>query len=258
MTLMTRLRPSYIADRIADRLYQRAVGDACRPGYSVEELSKSPYHSQYGQDKFVVEQILDYRRDGVFVDIGAHDGATFSNTLFIEEQLGWAGIAVEPSRTTFESLQQRRECTVENICVSDREGMVPFLEIAGDVEADMLSGITDLYDDRHAERVKRTVAAHAAEATLREVPCVTLNSLARKHSLEHIDFLSIDTEGGELEILEAVDWNSLSISVICVENNYKSHSFMRLLRPRGYRLAALIGTDEIYAFKDHHAQGRVA
>jgi len=52
------------------------------------------YYSQLGQDKWVLEK-LDYKENGFFIEIGAYDGITLSNTYSLEKDFGWDGICVE-------------------------------------------------------------------------------------------------------------------------------------------------------------------
>ncbi len=63
------------------------------------------FHSQVGQDRFLLENFFRGKRGGVFVDIGAYDGETFSNSLFFERTMGWTGLCVEPLPSAFEKLQ---------------------------------------------------------------------------------------------------------------------------------------------------------
>ena len=60
--------------------------------------------SQFNQDKFIFENFFPVKSDGVFVDIGAHDGITLSNTWFFENYLGWTGYCFEPNPSLFAKL----------------------------------------------------------------------------------------------------------------------------------------------------------
>ena len=83
-----------------------------------------------GQD-ILVSALLHHKRGGVFVDIGANDGITISNSLYFERELGWNGIAVEPIPSVFDKLQRNRKCTVVHGCVAPRSGKGKFLEVVG-------------------------------------------------------------------------------------------------------------------------------
>src|SRR5258708_2673102 len=95
--------------------------------------------SQYGQDLFAVE-VLQGLRGGFFLDSGAADGISGSNTLLLESSYGWKGICIEPNRTLFAALARNRKCQCVNCCLYTRNGSVEFLE-----NARMLGGILDGY-----------------------------------------------------------------------------------------------------------------
>lgn len=201
------------------------------------------YFSQYGQDKYV-DKVLHHLRDGVFVDIGANDGISYSNSYFFEKELAWTGIAVEPSPRAFGELVRNRECQFFNGCISNYDGTTPFWYLSG--KPQMLSGIPNNYDVKHKRRIDMTIRQHGGEKEELMLPCLTLNSLLRKYNISRLNFLSIDTEGGEYAILEAFDFNLYVVDVICVENNYHNSCFRDLLGNHGYSLSAITGCDEIY------------
>src|ERR1700722_4426554 len=112
--------------------------------------------SQFGQDKFVFERFFkDSREPGVFVEIGAYDGVTFSNTLLFEE-LGWRGICIEPMPSAFEKLQAARAAICVNCAVSDNAGQGSFLEVEmPSVFEKMYSGLKANYDERHKRTIQK-------------------------------------------------------------------------------------------------------
>lgn len=68
---------------------------------------------------------------GTLIDIGAHDGVTYSNSFFFEQVRGWRGIAIELNPDAFAKAAANRKCTLLNCCVSSSAGTVPFLKISG-------------------------------------------------------------------------------------------------------------------------------
>jgi FkbM family methyltransferase len=239
MSLLCRLRKAWYRART------RHVPDVTRPA---AELRAAGFPSQYGQDRFVVER-LGGRREGVFFEVGAHDGVTFSNTWALERRFGWTGIAVEPSPAAYALLRRNRGCTVVHGCISAAAGTARFLDIEG--PAAMLSGLVAHYDPRHLARIDRELEAGGGRRREVEVPCFTVAGLAAAHGLRRIDYLSIDTEGGELEILQSIDFAALDVNLISVENNYGDPRFRRLLARAGFRLAARLACDEIYQHDRH-------
>lgn len=238
MSLLRRLRKAWY------RAGTRHVPDVTRP---VAELRAAGFTSQYGQDSFVVERLGG--RAGVFFEVGAHDGVTFSNTCGLERRFGWTGIAVEPSPAAFALLAQNRRCTVVHGCIAATPGTARFLDIEG--PAAMLSGVLAHYDPRHLARIDREMLAGGGRRREVEVPCFTLEELAAAHGMRHIDYLSIDTEGGELEILRSIDFTRLEVNLIGVENNYGDPRLCGLLAGAGFRLVARLACDEIYQHRRH-------
>lgn len=200
-----------------------------------------------GQDLFVLEQ-LGGLRGGVFVDVGASDGVTISNTFHLECQHGWTGLAVEPIPSVYEKLSQSRRCRTLNACVSDRPGRASFTEVVDGVH--MYSGLSTKMDPRHKRRISRTIARKKCGFTREiEVRCVTWAQALAEAGLSRVDFLSLDTEGGELDILRSIDFSATPVRMISVENNYFTHDYAKLLEPLGFERVGAFKVDEIYRLK---------
>ena len=203
-----------------------------------------PYYSQVGQDKYVIENIFHFKKNGVFVDIGAHDGISYSNTYYMEKYLGWTGICVEPQEDKFQSLQQNRTCICVQGCIFNQTGEKDFVFVDG--PSDMLSGLLDTYDPRHMERAHQELEHLGGTKKIIKVKTYNLNEICAAHNITHIDFLSIDTEGSEEQIIKSINFDTLDISVITVENNYNSNAIFSYLTAHGYKLLCNIRGDEIY------------
>lgn len=100
----------------------------------------------------MVLEILNYKKDGFYVDIGANDGITFSNTKTMET-IGWSGVCVEPDYEMFKKLQQNRNSINVNAAISNKNGKAKFCKISG--KAQMLSGLVDSYDGKHMDRIRK-------------------------------------------------------------------------------------------------------
>lgn len=208
------------------------------------------YYSQYNQDKFLNERLFKGKENGVFIEIGADDGMVNSNTYFFEKFKNWNGICIEPRKNSFENLVKNRKVICVNCCISDVESSTKskFLKIDG--HAGQLSGLMDKYDERHLERIKKVIGEKGILKNIVEIECNNLNNLVEKYGIKHVDFCSIDTEGGELDILKSINYSKIDIDVILVENNFKSNKIKIFLRSKGYRKIASISVDEIYARKN--------
>lgn len=204
--------------------------------------------SQFKQDQFVYENFFKNKTNGFFLDIGASDGIEYSNTYFFEKELGWKGICVEPRDQAFKDLTNNRDCICIKGCISEQEGTAQFLEVLG--YAELLSGVYDKYDPRHVARINSELVSHGGSKRIIEVKCYNINKILHEHGVTHIDYLSLDTEGGELEILKSIDFETITVDVIDVENNYNDPSMRRFLEDKGYKLVKRIVCDELYVRKN--------
>ena len=111
-------------------------------------------YSQYWQDNCI--NILFWgKKKGVFLDIGAHNGISLSNTYFFEKEKKWRGICIEPNPEIFKELQANRNCILENCCISGDESLVTFRKVNG--PGNMLSGILDFFDAKHISRIENWI-----------------------------------------------------------------------------------------------------
>jgi len=226
-------------------------------------LSNVNYKSQFGQDAILNQMFFKNLSGGTFVDIGAYDGISYSNSYFYEKELGWKGICIEPIPTAFEKLKSVRSCISIQGVISSYTGDVPFREIAHHSAYDhvysssMLSGIETKYDPRHVARITDELRATGGSYKIINVPSYKLNDLLDKYNLPTIDYLSIDTEGGELEILKSINFDLHYIYVIDVENNYGYTDIRKFLEEKGFAFVQKLECDEIYVNKKPY-QGRLA
>jgi len=186
--------------------------------------------SQLGQDLWVL-QVLNKKRGGFFVDIGAGDGVEISNSLRLERDFGWNGIAIEPSRQ-FEALQRNRKCCCLKECVGETEEEVVFLE-------DYLHG-----EHNHFSGMVKYADCHPQKGTEVHMTSRPLASLLRAQDVPNgvIDFLSLDTEGSELAILRAFPFSDYTIKAIAVEHNFvepRRTEMRTLLESNGFKHIAL-------------------
>jgi FkbM family methyltransferase len=183
-------------------------------------------HSQLGQDNKVVE-IYKRKRDGYFVEIGASDGVEFSNTCMLEREFGWKGICVEPIEEEFEKLVVNRPNSIclKKAVFSESNRQLQFT-IA---DCKFLSGITDCIDKWKE---------HTANGRIVTVTTITVNDMLEQCGApDFIDYLSLDTEGTEFEILKAIDFTKYRFGIIDLEHNYlepKRSEMRAFLVSKGY------------------------
>ncbi len=203
-----------------------------------ERMPLSGYKGKEGQDRWVVE-MLGEKENGYFVDIGAGNGVSSSNTHVLEKELNWDGICVEPNplMRAFPRLVDSRSCICENVCIYDREGEVDFVARGRKIDA---SGI--YCDESSFNIIDKVKRGHY----VMQVPAITLIQLLKKHNAPKIvDYLSIDVEGAEWDILKDFDFSEYTFLTITVENNYhgeddevrekiRRDKIRKLLKDNGY------------------------
>jgi len=201
------------------------------------------YNSQIGQDKFI-DEFFEKKEGLTFLDIGAHDGVSISNTFFLEKERNWNGICIEAQPAEFEKLKSNRKCTCVNVAVSNYNGETDFIYVEG--YANMLSGISDDYNLSHKHRIENEVRAYGGAINTIKVPVKTLQSILDEHNTHNIDFCSIDTEGSEFNIIKSIDFDKTEIKVFIIENNYREKKIENFLIGKGYALYKKIEWDDVF------------
>lgn len=162
---------------------------------------------------------------GFFVEFGATDGVTISNTFLLEKRYGWTGILAEPNPIWHQSLRKNRTSIVETRCVYSLTGAKLTFLNADDPE---YGGISDALGS--AEKLRR-------KGNTIEVETISLNDLLEAHHApRQIDFLSLDTEGSEYEILKSFDFDRWNVRLFTVERGpaEKDGAIDRLMHENGY------------------------
>jgi FkbM family methyltransferase len=190
--------------------------------------------SQLGQDLFVANRTKDQTGSKFFVEFGATDGVYHSNTWLLEKKLGWNGILAEPCKHWHNKLFQERKCFIDKRCVSAESGLeVDFLEVEGANEDKELSVVFDYANnDCHSSTREK-------KNKLYKVNTISLNDLLDFYGApKKIDYLSIDTEGSEYEIIRDFNFQKYEIDIITVEHNFKTdirNKIYKLLTKAGFK-----------------------
>lgn len=203
-----------------------------------------PYASQAGQDQ-IVDRILGGKSGGTFVDVGAYDGITGSNSLYFEKWREWTGVMVEPVAAHRETAQAHRIAPCLPYAVAPTEGTAAFMNITTGYT--QMSGLTDSYDPALLQRVRDN--PHHAENTM-TVETKTLSSILAEIGNPHPDYISLDIEGGELAALQGFPFRDHKVLVWSIENNSASSEIPEIMRSNGYDLIEFCGPDEIYAHRE--------
>jgi FkbM family methyltransferase len=199
-------------------------------------------YAMHGQDRWVL-RVLNGKQGGFFVDLGAYDGITGSDTLLLERSHNWNGICIEADPSTFTKLKAARRCTCVDACVDGTERETDFLQGAG-----LYNGIVGYFPAGHDEQLAHYMQLDDAKPVPRHTR--TLESILREHHAPQvIDYLSLDTEGSEAAILETFPFDVYRILTITVEHNARPEYRERLrtlLLGIGYKLDRESSRDDFF------------
>ena len=175
-------------------------------------LIKNIKHSKSGeqQDIFVLS-VLNEKKFGVFVEFGVMDGITGSNTYLLEKFYGWNGLLIEPSKQFSKYLLKNRNCKLDFRCihVNDNDKII-FNEISK-------SGLSTI--DKYSLRDKHFKLRKSGKKY--EIETIKLETALEENLMPYeIDYMSIDTEGSEFEIIKDFNFNKYLIKIITIEHNY--------------------------------------
>jgi FkbM family methyltransferase len=204
-----------------------------------------PWFSQAGQDRWLDAHVFDGKRDGVFVEVGAFDGITGSNTLAFEVFRNWSGILIEPSPTWAAKARVNRRLPVIEVAAGSEAGSATFLDVAAGYT--QMGGLADTYDADLRAQVEGDTRFQGQEV---EVAVRPLADLLSEQGLIEVDYISLDVEGAETVVLETFPFHDFQITAWTIENNAASGQIAHIMKAAGYQRDACLGVDEIWLRRD--------
>ena len=178
--------------------------------------------------------------NGFFIEAGANDGISQSNTALYEFNYGWRGLLIEPNFIKYQQCKQNRiNSIVENYALVSNS--YNKLEIEGNfAKADYEGSLTamvydkgDWVDDnllKEKEKIKDELIS---------VPAITLTKLLDKHNIQKIDFISLDVEGYEISVLNGLDFKKFTPSFIMIETTTyeeRKNFIIEYMKNKNYRV----------------------
>lgn len=219
----------------------------CSPeNKTLDNLQMSNLKSQFGEDKFLLSYLPNLC-NGTYIEMGAFNGMEMSNTYALNKELGWKGILIEGNPNQKANLMQNRpnEIALVNAGVCKEVTTVHYVEAWGPV-----SGIWEFASPTFRAKWWKNIEFDSPK--VKPIQCMPLTNIIKEHMTGQtstsdatsptskilIDFFSLDVEGGELEVLQSVDFNTIEFGMIVVEqdghNPNKDLEVVNLLVKEGY------------------------
>jgi FkbM family methyltransferase len=215
------------------------------------QLARSVYQFRFWHPREFSNDILNdyaaYKRNVRFVQIGSNNGISDDPINRLITEYNWQGILVEPIKYLFEELRKnynnfRSRLKFENSAIANVNGRLKFYRL----EKSNLPGLPYWYDqigsfNKDVVLKHRSSIPHFDELFIEDsIESITFTDLLKKHAMEKIDFIQIDTEGYDYEILKTIPFSELNIEFIMFENKHLSEadykSAISLLKQNGYEV----------------------
>lgn len=204
--------------------------------FNIPPLYAKTSFSQEGED-LILQKIFHNKNKGFYVDIGAHHPFRYSNTYLLYKR-GWKGINIDASPNVAQMFDKTRSCDTNlNIAVSNSKQSALYI-----------------FEDSALNTLSKT----NAESTIKsgqsklikkvQVKTKKLSDILEKYAnRQKIDFMNIDVEGLELEVLKSNNWRKYKPQALAVENILSTNKkISKFLKEKGYRLVAKTISTQIY------------
>lgn len=204
-------------------------------------MNDNIFYSQQGEDCYIFNNYINTQREnGTFVELGAMDGLRYSNTKFFEDTLKFNGVLIEPTKQYNNLLKNRPNCMCYKNAINNKEEEVEFL--GDNATAGLVKTMATSFKNSH----------HKENNNVYKVQGIPIKNLIK--DLEYIDLFSIDVEGGELVVLETIDWK-IPIYVIVIEldshNKDKDEKCRKILREKGFTFDISMGGNEFWINRNY-------
>ena len=186
------------------------------------------YYGQFGEDK-IMASFFDDAYKGTCIDVGASDGIFGNNTYYFEKK-GWKTLCIEPIPESFDKCSKIRNNCI-NCCISD-------------VDKDDEQFIIFKLNDNNTDAISslkpdiRLISSHShliKESTQIKVKCKRLTTVLNEIQFDKIiDFISIDTENTELDVLKGIDFDTYFVKYLLIENNFEDNEIEDYLKTKGF------------------------
>jgi len=166
-------------------------------------------YSQLRQSSYM-NTIFNSKRNGFFIESGAHDGESLSNSLYFEKKFNWTGLLIEPLSDSFKALSTKnRNVYILNACIAKKKPFVAKFRVVS-----VFSGRQDQMNPDQVNFINNNVDKNTV---IEYMPCFSLNTILHAINVKNVDMFSLDIEGGEWDVVESIDYTKYNINLFCIE-----------------------------------------
>jgi FkbM family methyltransferase len=204
------------------------------------------FYSQFGEDRLLA-RIFEGKRSGLCIEVGANDGVNDSTTYYFEQQ-GWDCLLIEPNPDLCIAIRAVRNARLFECAASAAEGSATLYIAEG---AERAHGVSGLGADEHA---RRRISAFGFVARPLQVTKRRLDDMLEEAGITRSpDFITIDVEGHELEVLQGLSIDKWKPHIILAEDNshFEDDRVPRYLNRFGYKPFRRTGVNDWYAHSSH-------
>ena len=228
------IRARHLIPPLVFKLYERMCGIE-PPLWAplTDPVVKS--YSQYNED-LVISSLCEHKNNGFYIDIGAHHPTFHNNTKRLYDK-GWHGVNIEPNPELYDLFifDRPRDLNL-NIGIGSISGKKEFFEFS--------SSSLSSFDCKSALKKSRNTGKIIRSY---DVQMLTLADLVKLHHIDECDFLSIDTEGLDFDVLLSNDWDTFRPQIIMIEyDSLNIHDLCDYLKSFDYSLAFRNHTNAIF------------
>jgi len=180
-------------------------------------------YSQYGED-LIIDKLLNNKSTGFYVDIGASHPIKFNNTYMFYVR-GWNGINIDPNPTSKQAFDILRPRDINyTLGIANKTATMPFYMISD-----------SMYSTFSKEEANESVLGGKTLDGVIDIKVKKLKDVLAKEKIKEIDFMSVDTEGYDYEVLQSNDWSKYKPIVLCVECHADADKINDFLAKKGYK-----------------------
>ncbi|WP_167527580.1 FkbM family methyltransferase [Desulfosarcina alkanivorans] len=199
--------------------------------YKKNDLPARIFTAQYGEE-VVLWRYFKNKKRGFLVDIGAADGVRYSNSRYLIKYYDWRGILVEPHPEFVKRLallyDDQPDISICPYAIAEKEEIRPFFMYGKDKHA-QVSTLSENFRDR-------AIARHG-DKYLPPIKIQTKpirNVLQELNSPREIDFMSVDCEGTDMQVLRSMDWENYRVKLVCVEHSMERDGLTQFMQQKGF------------------------